>query len=122
MFLLTRVQNRRYWDLTITGNNIVPSRTSIMETIGKVTVTPPIIKPKLTISGVEKVFFDFKMTSFEHPWLTLGCFSGIAIAALSWFRGRLRRTRPNFKLEDAVAMKDMRDGLLGGGPSNGKVD
>lgn len=114
-------QNRRYWDTTITGNNIVPSRTSIMETISKVTVQPPIIKPKLTISGIEKVFFDFKMTSFEHPWLTLGCFSGIAIAALSWFRGRLRRTRTSFKLEDAVGMKDMREGLLGGG-SNGKVD
>ncbi|SPN99615.1 related to thioredoxin domain containing protein 5 precursor [Cephalotrichum gorgonifer] len=113
--------NRRYWDTTITGNNISPSRTSIMETIGKVTQQPPKIQPKLTISGFEKVFFDFKMTSYEHPWLTLGCFSGIAIAALSWFRGRLRRTRPNFRLEDAVGMKEMREGLLGSG-SNGKVD
>lgn len=42
----------RYWDNTITGNPIIPSRTSILETIPKVVVNPPKIKPKLTITRV----------------------------------------------------------------------
>lgn len=42
----------RYWDNTITGNPIIPSRTSILETIPKVVISPPKIKPKLTISRV----------------------------------------------------------------------
>lgn len=42
----------RYWDNTITGNPIIPSRTSILETIPKVVTNPPKVKPKLTISRV----------------------------------------------------------------------
>ncbi|CAI4210753.1 unnamed protein product [Parascedosporium putredinis] len=115
--------NRRYWDTTITGNLITPSRTSIMETIGKVTASPPKIKPKLTISSIEKVFFDFRMAFVEHPWLSTACVFSIALAALSWFRGRLRRTRPNFRLEDAMGIKELKEGLLGGPSSNnGKKD
>jgi len=95
-----------------------------METISKVTASPPKIKAKLTISSFEKVFFDFRMAFVEHPWLSLGCTFSIALAALSWFRGRLRRTRPNFRLEDAMGIKELKEGLLGGGSSNsnGKVD
>lgn len=95
-----------------------------METISKVTASPPKIKAKLTISSFEKVFFDFRMAFVEHPWLSLGCTFSIALAALSWFRGRLRRTRPNFRLEDAMGIKELKEGLLGAGSSNsnGKVD
>jgi protein disulfide-isomerase len=113
------LQNRRYWDQTITGNAITPSRTSILETINKVTVSPPKIKPKLTISSLEKIVFDIRMTFSEHPFLTTGCILGIALACMSWFRGRMRRTRGHFRLDDTV--KDFKGPLLGGN-TNGKVD
>lgn len=125
--------NRRYWDQTITGNYIIPSRTSILETLNKVTASPPKIKPKLTISSFEKIFFDIRVTFAEHPFLTIGCILGVALAGASWFRGRLlRRTRGgatggglgHFRLgEDggAPSMKDFKAPLLGSN-ANGKVD
>jgi protein disulfide-isomerase len=116
-------QNRRYWDQTITGNYIIPSRTSILETLNKITASPPKIKPKLTISSFEKIFFDIRMTFSEHPFLSVGCVLGIALGCASWFRGRLRRTRGgHFRLpEDLPTMKDFKAPLLGSN-TNGKVD
>jgi protein disulfide-isomerase len=113
---LTRPQNRRYWDQTSTGNYIVPSRTSILETLNKVTAQPPKLKPKLTISSFEKIFFDMRVTFSEHPYLTIGCICGLLLGSASWFRGRHRRRsgRP-FLSEDFKAP------LLGSN-INGKTD
>ncbi|KAK8119063.1 thioredoxin [Apiospora kogelbergensis] len=114
--------NRRYWDQTITGHHITPSRTSILETISKVTVSPPKIKPKLTISSFEKVFFDMRVTFTEHPYLSLGCFAGLALGLGSWLRGRLRRNRSSFRLEmDNLPIKELKDTFLGN-TANGKTD
>lgn len=113
--------NRRYWDTTITGNYIIPSRTSILETISKVTASPPRIKPKLTISSFEKIFFDMRITFSEHPYLTIGCVAGLALGCASWFRGRMRRRGGHFFLEDNLPMKELKEGLLGT-TANGKVD
>ncbi|KAK3905553.1 thioredoxin-like protein [Staphylotrichum tortipilum] len=85
--------NRRYWDQTSTGNPIVPSRTSILESINKVTANPPKLKPKLTIGFFAKILFDIKTTFREHPYLSAGCVLGVAFAMLSCVRGRVRRVR-----------------------------
>ncbi|OLN97399.1 Uncharacterized protein C3D6.13c [Colletotrichum chlorophyti] len=115
--------NRRYWDTTITGNSILLSRTSILETINKVVTSPPKIKPKLTISSFEKIFFDMRVSFVEHPFLTLGCILGLAFGAFSWFRSRTRRGRGgHFRLEESWGNKElMKEGLLGPN-GNGKVD
>ncbi|KAK3939811.1 thioredoxin domain-containing protein 5 [Diplogelasinospora grovesii] len=111
--------NRRYWDQTSTGNYIIPSRTSILETINKVTASPPKIKPKLTISSIEKIFFDIRVTFTEHPYLTMGCVLGLALGLASWFRGKLRKTaRGHFRLGEETTKAP----LLGGVNTNGKVD
>jgi len=60
-----------------------------------------------------------RMTFSEHPFLTIGCILGVSLGAASWFRGRLRRTRGAFRLEDNVGMKEIKAPLLG---ANGKVD
>ncbi|RWA09543.1 hypothetical protein EKO27_g5557 [Xylaria grammica] len=113
--------NRRYWDQTINGYNIVPSRVSILETLSKVTSNPPMLKPKLTISAIEKIFFDIKMNFIEHPYLTLGCIAGIGFGVISWYRGRQRRNRLPFGLEETLPIKELKDGLLGN-TANGKND
>ncbi|KAL2024548.1 hypothetical protein VTK56DRAFT_7591 [Thermocarpiscus australiensis] len=113
--------NRRYWDQTSTGNPIVPSRTSILETLNKVTANPPKLKPKLTISAIEKALFDVRVTFAEHPYLSAGCVLGVAFGCLSWFRGRIRRARGfNLKLEDAA--REFKAPLLGAGANGNKVD
>lgn len=109
--------NRRYWDRTSTGNYIVPSRTSILETINKVTANPPKIKPKLTISSIEKVFFDIRITFTEHPYLSMGCILGIAFGCFSWYRGRVRRGRGHFRLDD-----NSKAPILGANINGAKVD
>jgi protein disulfide-isomerase len=103
------------------GYNIVPSRVSILETLSKVTSNPPIIKPKLTISSFEKIFFDIKMTFVEHPYLTMGCIAGIGFGVVSWYRGRNRRNRSHFRLDDTLPTKELKDGLLSNA-ANGKND
>ncbi|KAG6366662.1 hypothetical protein INS49_000841 [Diaporthe citri] len=108
--------NRRYWDQTSTGNYIVPSRTSILETINKVTAQPPKLKPKLTISSFEKIFFDMRVTFSEHPYLTLGCIFGLILGSASWFRGRHRRRNGRPFLSE-----DFKAPLLGSN-INGKTD
>ncbi|RFU35703.1 hypothetical protein B7463_g727, partial [Scytalidium lignicola] len=105
--------NRQYWDTTITGNHIIPSRTSILETIPKVVISPPKIKPKSTISRFEKFFFNLRGGISRHPWVSIGVIIGVVFGASAWFRGRLRRSRGGFfKLDE-------KDGLLGGN-TNGK--
>ncbi|KAH8765510.1 thioredoxin [Diaporthe sp. PMI_573] len=108
--------NRRYWDQTSTGNYIVPSRTSILETLNKVTAQPPKLKPKLTISSFEKIFFDMRVTFSEHPYLTIGCICGLLLGSASWFRGRHRRRNGRPFLSE-----DFKAPLLGSN-INGKTD
>jgi protein disulfide-isomerase len=107
--------NQRYWDTTITGNAIIPSRTSILETIPKVVASPPKIKPKSTISNFEKFFFNVRGAISGHPFLSIGVIAGIVLGAVMWGRGRIRRSRGGF------FRLDEKDGLLGGN-TNGKVD
>ncbi|KAH6634529.1 thioredoxin-like protein [Chaetomium sp. MPI-SDFR-AT-0129] len=112
--------NRRYWDLTSTGNPIVPSRTSILETINKVTANPPKLKPKLTIGFFEKIVFDIKTTLREHPFLSAGCILGVAFGTISWFRSRARKAKGgHFKLDDSASKAAP---LLGASSGGSKTD
>jgi protein disulfide-isomerase len=90
------------------------SRTSILETLPKVVVSPPKIKPKSTISNFEKFFFDIRGAISGHPFLSIGFIAGMVVSAFTWGRKRLRRSRGYFRLDE-------KDGLLGGN-MNGKVD
>jgi len=77
----------------------------------------------LTISSIEKVFFDIKMTFVDHPYLSMGCVLGLAFGCFSWYRGRIaRRSRGGqFRLVEDGANKSAP--LLGGVGVNGaKVD
>ncbi|CAG8972507.1 hypothetical protein HYALB_00001199 [Hymenoscyphus albidus] len=107
---------RRYWDTTISGNFIMASRTSILETIGKVNQNPPKIKPKTTVSSLEKFFFDIRGAISGHPFLSLGVLAGMALGMMVWGRGRMRRSRGGF------FRLDEKEGLLGGANGGGKVD
>lgn len=107
----------------MTGNYILVSRTSIMETLDKVVYSPQVIKPKLTISAFEKIFFDIRVTFSEHPLLSIGCVAGVAFGAFSWFRGRTRRARGgHFLLDDTIGIRELKDGLLGQNNGNAKAD
>ncbi|KAF3360174.1 hypothetical protein VDGD_00502 [Verticillium dahliae] len=116
----------RYWDVTDTNTNILLSHTSILDTLPKVTASPPEIRPKTTLSFISKLFFDFRMSFVDHPFLSVGAVLAIMIAGAGWVRNRMRRHRGGHfvRLDDSWSTKElMKEGLIGGGPSgNGKVD
>lgn len=91
------------------------SRTSILETINKVAKSPALIKPKSTISSIEKFFFNIRGAIAGHPFLSIGVIAGIILGVYMYSRGRMRRSKGGF------FRLDEKDGLLGGN-ANGKVD
>lgn len=106
----------------MTGNYIMVSRTAISESLDKIVYGHNAIKPKLTISIVEKFFLDIRNTVTAHPILSV-IFTILSIFAfVSWYRGRARRVRGGyFRLDDTVG--GLKDGLLGqNGNSNTKAD
>ncbi|KZF25322.1 putative disulfide isomerase [Xylona heveae TC161] len=111
--------NRRFWDQTITGNYIVPSRTSILETLPKVVASPPKLTPKSTAGKIETVFYSGRRLSYEHPFLALGLLIGFVCGLSLWGRRRIRRARGH---GGGFFHLDGREGLLGVGGNNGKVD
>ena len=111
-------QNKRYWDATVSGASIVPSRSSILETLGKITADPPRLSPKYTSNRVEQVYFKAKAASRSHPWASSVLFLVALVVALFLGRRRLRRSR---RSSGGFFQLDGKEGLLGGAPS-GKVD
>ena len=93
-----------------------------METLDKIVYGPQVLKPKLTISAFEKVFFDIRVTFVEHPYISAAAVVGGLFALVSWLRGRSRRSRGgHFRLDDSMGIRELKDGLLGQN-GNAKAD
>ncbi|KAF2138438.1 uncharacterized protein K452DRAFT_276817 [Aplosporella prunicola CBS 121167] len=107
--------NRRYWDQTFTGNPIVPSRTSILETLSKVTRNPPALQPKSTIGAFSHALFSMKQALTGHPILSIIVI--IIVVGLGTYlgRGKLRRT-------GYFTVGNEKDGILGVPNGGGKTD
>ncbi|KAF2180569.1 thioredoxin-like protein [Zopfia rhizophila CBS 207.26] len=114
--------NRRYWDVTINGDPIRSSRTSILETLSKVVTNPPKISPKSTTGTIEHVFFQIRSFCSGHPWLALGMVIGFIFAGSVWGKSRMRRGRSFGSNTGGFFQLDGKEGLLGGVNGGGKVD
>lgn len=68
----------------------------------------------MTISSLEKIFFNIKGAMHSHKYITMLIFAGAVFGALYYGRNRLRRSRNGFfKLDE-------KDGILGNlGNNNG---
>lgn len=80
-------ENHRYWDTTITGNPIVPSRTSILETLPKIVSNPPKLSPKSTASFFGHIYFSLRRAFLSHPILTTGAIVILILALFIYIRG-----------------------------------
>jgi protein disulfide-isomerase len=109
-------QNKQYWDQTVDGGSINPSRSRILETLRDVLSKSPSISSKSTSTRIERVFFIFRGGVHNHPWMTVGLFVSAALVVAFWGRGRMRRNAAGFfGLEG-------KEGFLGGLQGQGKVD
>ncbi|KAI9756700.1 MAG: hypothetical protein M1815_003065 [Lichina confinis] len=128
-------ENRRYWDNTISGASIMPSRTSILETLPKVLASPPKITAKSTTSSVVRVFMETRKATRKHPYLGSAILVVLLAVLAIWGRTRIRRGRGATGFMNGSGSGpgffklDGKDGLLGGvglggggGGQNGKVD
>ncbi|KAA6414835.1 MAG: disulfide isomerase [Lasallia pustulata] len=115
--------NRRYWDMTDAGGYIVPSRTSILETIPRVIASPPKLKPKSTTGALENAFFHLSAGMTSHPWLTLALLVGFVVGSATYGRNRIRKVRGAWGSGGGFfQVGDGEKGLLNGGGAGGKVD
>ncbi|KAF2403474.1 thioredoxin-like protein [Trichodelitschia bisporula] len=108
-------ENHRYWDTTITGNPIVPSRTSILETLPKVIANPPKIAPKSTTSRIGHLFYSFRNMLSYHPLVSFLLLSAIVAGGVVFTRRRRRWSGGFIQL-------DGEKGIFGGPSVGGKTD
>lgn len=113
------IQNRRYWDTTISGAPIMPSRTSILETLPKVVASPPKISAKSSTGVIQRIFFGLRGAATGHPWVSLGMLIGIVIGTLIWGRGRVKSGKK--RNSGGFFQLDGKEGFLNGG-GYGKAD
>ncbi|OAX81584.1 hypothetical protein ACJ72_04075 [Emergomyces africanus] len=122
--------NRRYWDTTTSGAYIMPSRTSILETISQVISPSSRLKAKSTVGIFETIFFKTRSFIHNHPFLAVAMFCLALMFAYNVVKGKFRRNRGPGGLLGAVTGSsgggffhlDGKEGLLGGGNGSGKVD
>ena len=119
--------NKRYWDNTATGNAIVPSRTSILETLPRIVANPPKISPKSTTTALGHVWWVLKGQVWEHPLLSSGVGIGLLIGLAMYTKKMAWRSSDRVKGYNYFKVGEKggpMDGLLGanfgGGP--GKTD
>ncbi|KAL7760427.1 hypothetical protein ACKLNR_010517 [Fusarium oxysporum f. sp. zingiberi] len=109
--IINEEDRHQFWDTTPTGNQIMVSHTSIMDTLDKIVYGPNPISPKYTIGTFAKFFFDIKMNFVDHPFLSMGFVIAVGFGLYSWIRNRTRRSRGTFfRMDDSLGLKD---GLLG---------
>jgi protein disulfide-isomerase len=106
------MQRKRFWDSTTTGNHIMVTRVSIMDTLEKVVYGPNPIEAKYTLSSFSKFFFDIKMHFIDRPIVSIGFVVAIIFGVWTWIR-RSSRSRTSYlfpRNDDSMGLKD---GLLG---------
>ncbi|PGH27044.1 protein disulfide-isomerase domain [Polytolypa hystricis UAMH7299] len=125
-------ENRRYWDTTVSGNHIMPSRTSILETLTRIVQNNGNgLKSKSTVGFFEGLFFSMKSFTFSHPIIAAIIFLAVSAFATLCVKGKIRRGKNAGGILGAVTGSsgngffhlDGKEGLLGsGGSGGGKVD
>ncbi|KAK5044720.1 hypothetical protein LTR84_010494 [Exophiala bonariae] len=113
-------ENRRYWDQTDSGAFIVPSRTSILETLGRIVASPPKLTPKSTIGTFENVFFQIRNFGTYHPYLSFALLVAAIITLISVLRNGTTIKRSLSRNSSGYFQLDGKEGLLG--TTNGKAD
>ncbi|KAL6248725.1 hypothetical protein RBB50_003787 [Rhinocladiella similis] len=112
--------NRRYWDVTDSGAFIVPSRTSILETLNRIIANPPKLTPKSTIGTFENVFFQIRNFGTYHPYFSFAILIVSVVMLLYVLRNGTTIKRSLSRNSSGYFHLDGKEGLLGG--SNGKAD
>ncbi|KAK3209043.1 hypothetical protein GRF29_69g576442 [Pseudopithomyces chartarum] len=97
--------NNRYWDTTINGEIIRPSRSSILDTVKEITKNPHAITPKSSAGTFASIYYFFRHFASNHPIISV--FLAVAGIAASFVLKKRRSGGSFLQLGE-------KDGLLGG--------
>jgi protein disulfide-isomerase len=114
--------NKRYWDNTVNENAIVPSRTSILETLSRVVSKPGSLPPKSTTTPLGHIWWVIRGGFLSHPLMSAVILLVLFVGGTIYARNFVKRKGGYIKLSEKGGPMD---GLLGGnsgGQSQGKVD
>jgi protein disulfide-isomerase len=114
--------NKRYWDNTVTGNSIVPSRTSILETLSRIVSNPANLPPKSTTTPLGHIWWVIRGGFLSHPLVSAVILLVFFIGGAIYARNFVKRNGGYIKLSEKGGPMD---GLLGGNSGSqgqGKVD
>ncbi|KAI4174599.1 MAG: hypothetical protein LQ343_002172 [Gyalolechia ehrenbergii] len=113
------VQNHRYWDKTVSGAPIVPSRTSILETLPKVVSNPPQLSSKSSTGAIQHLLFKFRGGMASHPFITL-ILLVVVVWGAYWGKGRIRRSKGG--AGSGFFHLDGKEGWMNSSGPSGKAD
>lgn len=130
-------ENNRYWDSTTSGAPIMPSRTSILETLSHIVNSPEKLRAKSTVGPVKGTVLTVRTFLGRHPLLLLFTFIATMMLISMSLKGNIRKTRspggsgsggvvgglfggsPSFP---GAFSLDSKDGMPGNAGNGGKVD
>lgn len=114
--------NKRYWDNTVTGNSIVPSRTSILETLSRIVANPANLPPKSTTTPLGHIWWVIRGGFLSHPLVSAIILIVFFVGGAIYARNYVKKSGGYIKLSEKGGPMD---GLLGGNSGaqgQGKVD
>jgi protein disulfide-isomerase len=99
--------------VTDSGAYIMPSRTSILETLPRIVANPPKLTPTSTIGAFENVFFQIRNFGTYHPYLSVVALI-MSVFALFWVLRNGESIRKTLgKSSSGYFNLDGKEGLLG---------
>lgn len=114
-------QNKRFWDITASGEPIKPSRTSILDTVTKISASPSNIPYKSTTGPFWRFLYFLRNFGFNHPFLSVLLIVSALIAGSVYGKSRARR-RGLGNSDGFFHLNGKEAGLLGGNFGSGKKD
>ena len=106
----------------MTGNSIVPSRTSILETLSRIVSNPANLPPKSTTTPLGHIWWVIRGGFLSHPLVSAVILLVLFVGGTIYARNFVKRKGGYIKLSEKGGPMD---GLLGGNSgaqSQGKVD
>lgn len=120
--VINEEDHKRYWDNTVTGNAIVPSRTSILETLSRIVSNPTNLPPKSTTTPLGHLWWVIRGGFLSHPIMSAVILLIVFVIGGMYARRSVSKAGGYIKLGEKGGPMD---GLLGGNSgvqSQGKVD
>lgn len=98
----------------MTGNPIVPSRTSILETLARILASPPKLAWKPSGTSIAVYYYRAMNSIKSHPMTSMGVAAVVLLGLIAFFARRRRRRSDYASAGYFEVSGSVSNGLLGG--------